>query len=234
MDAFRLSARLVPRSDSQTAKDAISRKPVSFSVDDKFVGGATSEVNGDVSTYIPVNWSRQLNLQAGIHPIKVTTTHQGHVITRYGKLTVQKENQNIHFLGYWPAPQWKNIAGHGIYSSGQIVTYRALLLHPGGDPITRANVNCVSIYPVKILRTVQTNNQGGFECPITLTPDLFSKEYYCKIYWTIDFAASFENQNYNKVEERFKYLACHPGMHFQKNCPEYSLDLGKLCFECCR
>ena len=88
--SFQLSAHLVPKNDSQYAKDAISGKTVSFSINDKFVGGGTSEANGFVHLNISKNHSMQLNLQAGVHTIKVHTAHEGNVIDGYGKLTVQK------------------------------------------------------------------------------------------------------------------------------------------------
>jgi len=222
LDAFSLSAKLVPRNDSQTAKDAISGKPVSFSVDDKFVGGVTSEVNGNVFISISENYSRQLNLQAGIRAIKVTTTHEGHVIEGYGKLIVQKGTPTFELQDFiLPGYIGVDIAGYPVYASGQTITVRAILLDHQ-SPITHVNVNCVSINEdngsTKIIKTVQTNNQGGFEWSITLTPDLFSK---CKIYCNFcdaHFAVSFENQNYNKSDREFLFRVCPPGTQYSKNC----------------
>jgi len=222
--SFQLSAHLVPRNDSQYAKDAISGKTVSFSVDDKFVGGGTSEANGFVHLSISKNNSMQLNLQAGVHTIKAHTTHEGKVIEGYGKLTVQKglpkfELQDFIRPGYIGV----DITGGPVYASGQTITARSILVgDPEGNPITHVNVNCVSINEdngsTKIIKTVQTNNQGGFEWSITLTPDLFSG---CKTYCNFcdaHFAVSFENQNFNKIDREFLFRVCPPGKQYSKNC----------------
>jgi len=226
LHGFVQCARLMPRNDSQYAKDAISGKTVSFSFDDKFVGGGTSAYDGSVCIDISKNYSRQLNLQAGIHTIKAHTTHEGHVIEGYGKLTVQKgtpifELQDFIMPGYIGV----DIAGGPVYASGQTFTVRAILWDVefyDKYPITHVNVNCVSINEdtgsTKIIKTVQTNNQGGFEWSITLTPDLFSG---CKIFCNFcdaHFAVSFENQNYNKSDREFLERVCPTGTQYSKNC----------------
>jgi|WetSurSiteA1Bulk_404760.scaffolds.fasta_scaffold03679_2 hypothetical protein len=235
LDAFSLSARLVVKNDSQAAQDAISGKTVSFYVDGKIVGSGTSTSSGIAHIDISENWSRQLNLQAGMHTISAHTTHEGHIIKGEGQLFVEKGTPSIDLQSTMPIPQDVMPTGHPLFTSGQTVTKGATLFHREGSqyPITHVNVNCVSTYSGKILKTVQTNNQGGFECTVALTQDLYPETNYCN-FCLAEFVASFDNQNYYKVEQRFSYYVCRlPGMHYSTNCFPLSYN-GKLCSKCCK
>jgi len=222
---FSLHADLVPKDDSQTAKDAISGKTVTFYVDGKFVGSGTSTNTGFVYIAISENYSGQLNLQAGTHTILSQTTHEGHVIKGSGNLTVQKASSKINIQSLMPE---KSI--YEAYTIGQTVTLGAILtttLH--SHPIVHVNVDCISINKmngsIKTLKTVQTNNQGGFECPITLTQDVFDRQN-CNLHFGY-IGASFENQNFKKTIGERAINACPPGMHYATSC-------SPGCTSCCQ
>ena len=217
LHAFSLSARLVPRNDSQYAKGAISGKTVTFYADDKFVGTATSGANGVVQIDISENLSSQLNLQVGIHTILAHATHEGHVIKGNGTLGIEKASPKFAFQSVMPVSD--------AYALGQTVTLGAILTTAvGNHPITHVNVDCISINisngSIKTLKTVQTNNQGGFECPITLTQDVFAGNIgQCNLQlgWI---GASFVNQNFMKTIGEYKIIGCLlPGMHPSNSCP---------------
>jgi hypothetical protein len=222
---FSLSADLVPINDSQTAKDAISGKTVTFYVDGKFIGSGTSTNTGFVYIGISENYSRQLNLQAGTHTILAQTTHEEHVIKGSGNLTVRKASSKINIQSLMPE---KSI--YEAYTIGQTVTLGAILtttLH--SHPIVHVNVDCISINKMngstKTLKTVQTNNQGGFECPITLTQDVFDRQN-CNLHFGY-IGASFENQNFKKTIGERAINACPPGMHYATSC-------SPGCASCCQ
>jgi hypothetical protein len=216
LNEFSLFAFLVPKNDSQAAKDAISGKTVTFYADGKIVGSGTSDIVGIVHIDISENWSRQLNLQVGTHTITAHTIHEVHVIKGNGILTVQKASARIDIQYIMPVSE--------AYTIGQTVTLGAILTtHSRSHPITNVNVDCIDIikmngHTTKTLKTVQTNNQGGFECPITLTQDLFTGALQCNILlgWI---GASFENQNFMKTTGDQKILGCFPGMHPSNSCP---------------
>lgn len=226
LNSFAIHAELVPRDDSQTAKDAIADKIVDFYIDGKFVGADTCQgiSNRYVELSISENYSRQLNLQTGKHEVVAQTRHTNQVIKGYGTLTINKAPS--HIVNPRLMPQKNNK-----YTIGETVAFSGILKTEHDYPITQANVACISFDATwsikKILFSVKTNNQGGFECPIILTPNVFYRQH-CNVHYGFIGVAFLGNQNFQETgAEHRAIIACPAGMNYATYC-------STGCAVCCK
>jgi hypothetical protein len=209
---FSLCARLDPGGDSQAAKEATVGKDVFFSVDGNPVGKEkTSDWGSFGSACLAITPNNAMQFQAGTHEVIAQARYGSSVIKGYGKLVVKKSESKIIFNGFMPNKQ--------TYKLGETVTYRGILKN--GSPIAHANVECtMRVYTVdnlnfvtsanaKTLFTVQTNNQGGFECPITLAPGVFDTVFKTQQCRTEYLGAYFSgNSNFNASSDSATIRVC--------------------------
>ena len=229
MNDIQVSADLVPRDNSQEAKDAIVGKTVRFFINGTFVGENISQSDGHVFLEIKEHNARNLKLQVGTHQVMAQTKHGEAVIKGQGTLEIGKAQAKISIQYLRPSKT--------TYAIGEPITLGGILEHGGvvssttHYPIPNVNVNCVSVNKIqspsttKNISSVQTNNQGGFECQIPLAVDVFDRQN-CNLRAGF-IGASFESSNYKKTIADRAIQACPSGMNSSNNCPSG-------CATCCK
>lgn len=213
--AFDLCAALFPRDDTQTAIDATIGKQVAFLVNNDLLGNVKTGNTGRACLSIAPHTAARF--QAGAHEIIAQAGYGSSVIKGYGKLVITKADSRIDFKGFMPEKQ--------TYKLGETVTFRGILKHrikwsDDGRAIANATVECTVLYYTseyglgtssanKSLFTVQTNNQGGFECPVNLAPGVFDtvfKTQKCRLEYLGAYFSG--NQNFNYSAERSTIRVC--------------------------
>jgi len=214
MAPFSLQVRLIPTGDmpwSQYQIDAVAGKKVHFYIDGKFVGEAISNGYGRAELQIPENTSRNLNLQVTGHIALAKATHNGHVIEGKGLLSIDFADTKMNVQYIMPSKNRYKI-GETI-SLGAILTASSSYNSPT-FPVARVIVNCASFEPTdsktfekKIISSGLTNDQGGFECKITLSPDMMvGQRDGCYLGYI---GASFNTtRNYNRSFNYREIWAC--------------------------
>jgi hypothetical protein len=233
LDPIHLSAEIISNYP-QKARDEIAGKTMEFYIDGRLVGSDICQENSkDIKSNpkfllsVPENYARQLNLQVGKHEIIAQIKYANQLIKGYNSLTIAKAASNIVDLHFVPDKSTGFVVGETLTISGMLKTD----LH---YPIAHTNVACISLDATqsvkKTLFTVKTNNQGGFECPILLTPDVFERQN-CNLHYGFFSVSFLGNQHFAEASAKdHAILACSAGMRYMK----YSTHCPSGCDSCCK